>query len=247
VEIIERKEALEAGLIRYFTGALCIKGHVDERETNSGQCLSCKRERTRAWRKRPDKDKYNETYNKGKPLPSVEYLKSILKYEPETGCLFWKPREESAFDSKRSYSYFKTRYEGVLAGHLAGNGYTDLRIDKRLMKAHRVIWKMVYGEDPPYGIDHINGDRSDNRINNLRLATPQENARNTIKWAESGYKGVIHKGNCYSASWTINDSGCKESGFGSAVEAAKFYDKMVYKEFGEFAKLNFPEDYEEEL
>ena len=64
-------------------------------------------------------------------------------------------------------------------------------INSKPYKAHRVIWKMVYGSDPHY-IDHINGDRTDNRISNLRSVTKAQNNRNKRLRSDnkSGVTGV---------------------------------------------------------
>lgn len=73
-----------------------------------------------------------------------------------------------------------------------GSGYRQGRIFGKAFRAHRVAWAITHGEWPSYEIDHINGDRSDNRINNLREASRMENARNrgaNIN-SPSGLKGV---------------------------------------------------------
>lgn len=244
MKIIERKEALAVGDKTYFTGKKCKHGHVAKRNTKTGDCCVCSRNRTKVWRGRKEEDKYREDYSTGKPLPDKEYLYKILDYEEGSGKLYWKYRDRDMFLDNRSYGKFKSQYVGKEAGHKASNGYIDIRILGYLIKAHRVIWKMVYGEDPDTGIDHINGNRSDNRLHNLRLATSQENARNRYSYNKTGYKGVTKEKEVYKVQWCIKDTIYFKSGFDSAIEAAKFYDKVVYNEFGEFAKLNFPEDYE---
>ena len=77
------------------------------------------------------------------------------------------------------------------------SGYMQLRLGNRQYRAHRVVWFLHYGEQPPQYIDHINGDRTDNRPENLReachhtnLANAKRSTRNT-----SGVKGVQRSGN----------------------------------------------------
>ena len=108
-----------------------------------------------------------------------EYLKEILDYNFDTGIFTWKVNK-----SKRSKI-------GSVAGW-SDNGYTRIEIDGKTYKAHRLAWLYVYGELPEVLIDHVNSNRSDNRLCNLRQATYQENSENykTPKTNTSGVKNV---------------------------------------------------------
>ena len=107
-----------------------------------------------------------------KTLPDIDTLHQLLRYEPETGKLFWKEREDVP-------SQWNARYAGKEAFTcVMGAGYKQGSINSTLLYAHRVIMAMVIGEWPPEDVDHINGDRADNRLCNLRLATRSENMRN---------------------------------------------------------------------
>ena len=107
-------------------------------------------------------------------------LKELLAYTPETGVFTWaKPRG------------------GKVAGAVAGTihykqGYIRIKIDGGMYSAHRLAWLYVYGEMPEHEIDHINHDRQDNRIENLRSVTRHQNARNRALRADntSGVVGV---------------------------------------------------------
>lgn len=92
-------------------------------------------------------------------------LRRLFHYNPETGEL-----------TRRVNS--GTAKAGDVAGTINGMGYRDVRVKSVLHKAHRIAWCIFYGEHPRGNIDHINGDRLDNRIANLRIASLQENARN---------------------------------------------------------------------
>jgi len=85
-----------------------------------------------------------------------------------------------------------TAKTGDLAGTLHSSGYIDVRVFGRLLKAHRIIWMMVYGSWPDTEIDHVNRIRNDNRIDNLREVKPFENMRNKPIYTnnKSGIPGV---------------------------------------------------------
>lgn len=87
---------------------------------------------------------------------------------------------------------WNARYAGTEASFRDRRGYKRLRLHNVGYPAHRVIWKMVNGEDPPYVIDHINGDPGDNRLLNLRATTQAENTKNSSlrKGSSSGAIGV---------------------------------------------------------
>jgi hypothetical protein len=107
-------------------------------------------------------------------LPSAEEINSLLQYNPKTGLLIWRARPATSAANKT----FNTKYAGKEAGTLESWGYRQLRIYGKLQMAHRVIWKMVTGEEPPDHLDHKDGKPSNNRWLNLRTATSTENAWN---------------------------------------------------------------------
>lgn len=109
-----------------------------------------------------------------------------------------------------SQSFTYCQDTGVLIRNSNGNhmngtdayGYIQLGYKKKMYKAHRVIWAIVNGEFPKGYIDHINGNRTDNRIKNLRVVTHQQNIHNQQKINKknkSGYTGVCW--NKKSAKW----------------------------------------------
>lgn len=125
-----------------------------------------------------------------KPLPSIEYLRQRLRYEPETGKLFWLDYEEmpqqwrSVWFGKEAFTSYQS--EGYRKGKIDGVSYL----------AHRVAYALYHAEWPFAQIDHINGIRTDNRIVNLRVVTSQENQHNMTMRSDntSGITGVTwHK------------------------------------------------------
>lgn len=106
-------------------------------------------------------------------MPDQSYLRSVLAYDPETGVLTWKPKS----GSDRFIKTFNSRFAGKPAFTTLERGYRQGRIDGQLFYARRVIWKMMTGDDAD-DVDHINGDRSDNRWVNLRNVSRTENMQN---------------------------------------------------------------------
>ncbi|MCK5236051.1 MAG: HNH endonuclease [Deltaproteobacteria bacterium] len=110
-----------------------------------------------------------------------ERLKEILDYNSETGIFVWIKL------SGRRASI------GDIAGSFHdGTGYIRIGIDGKNNQAHRLAWLYVYGDLPLGQIDHINHIRTDNRIENLRAVSSQENSRNCVMRSAntSGFTGV---------------------------------------------------------
>lgn len=134
---------------------------------------------------------------------SYSEISKLLKYEPETGKLFWLPRtadmfQDSAFraGTPARVKCWNSRFAGKEAFCLWPNGYKVLSISGKRYLAHRVVWIMHYGAWPSNHLDHINGVRSDNQISNLREVTYSENSQNhrPHKTNTSGTMGVVwHK------------------------------------------------------
>ena len=121
-----------------------------------------------------------------KPLPSIKTLRQALHYDPKTGFLFWKNRPLSHFSGYggsgcrvRTQSSINRRCAGKRAmACMDKKGYPHGRINGKTFRAHRVIWALVHGEWPSLQIDHINGDKADNRIDNLRCVESYINQQN---------------------------------------------------------------------
>lgn len=113
-----------------------------------------------------------------KELPSTELLRKLLRYDPETGKLFWCERPREMFQDNRAFNTWNSRYSEKLAFTNNAHGYRQGSIFGRKYLAHRVAWALSTGAWPENQIDHVNGVKSDNRIKNLRDVTIQENMRN---------------------------------------------------------------------
>ena len=114
-----------------------------------------------------------------------DQLKALLDYDPDTGAFTWRYRPDRP---KR----WNTRYAGTRAGQIS-NGYTYIQVNGK--PAHygaRLAWLYMTGEWPPVQIDHVNGNRSDDRFANLRLATNSQNNTNRVAQRNNstGVRGV---------------------------------------------------------
>lgn len=118
-------------------------------------------------------------------MPTVEYLKEALRYDPDTGKFYWRSdRPRHHFNSDRGWNISNSAYGDKEAGQCRYKDgrptYVIIRIGDHRYYAHRLVWMIHYGVDAgQLQIDHINRDPSDNRIDNLRLATNQENSFNS--------------------------------------------------------------------
>lgn len=121
---------------------------------------------------------------------TAAFVASVLAYSPTTGTFLWK------FNPDRPRKW-NSRYAGRAAGTTTHDGYIRIQIGNKNGKklhyaAHVLAWLVTYDEWRPSGVDHRNGDRGDNRIENLRRANETENATNkaTPRHNTSGFIGV---------------------------------------------------------
>ena len=114
--------------------------------------------------------------------------------------------------------------------------------EMRNFPLHRMIFRLNFNQRQPEGfcIDHINRDRLDNRIVNLRLATPQENSFNKTIAENNGLPRGVTKSNkgTYSVKLTKNKEIFKVKDIKTVKEAAEIYNEMAKSLYGEFAVLN---------
>jgi len=110
---------------------------------------------------------------------SIDTLRELISYCPETGELRWKHRKEYFFKKPEASKSWNVRHAGKIAlACQKGGGYLHGDIFNSHYMAHRVAYAIHYGRWPQGHIDHINGIPSDNRICNIREVTAHQNSRN---------------------------------------------------------------------
>lgn len=142
---------------------------------------------------------------------SVEELKKLLTYDPLTGLFTWN----------------KTLGSRALEGNKAGgickvHGYHFIRLHKKLYRSHHLAWLYTYGSFPTLDIDHINQDRADNRIVNLREVSRTVNNYNTSQ--RKGYSFSKQR-NKYIAYLGLNGKQKHLGTFDTAEEAKNEHDR----------------------
>lgn len=161
--------------------------------------------------------------------PTQAAVMSALRYEPETGKFFWRHRANR--NSTRAAA-------GQEAGCLHSQGYIVIGLGGVQHQAHRLAWLYVHGDWPPLGMDHISGDRADNRMPNLRLATVAQNMWNRRAHATNalGLKGVRLRRGKYEASIMVRGQYRYLGTFVTPEAASAAYLKAAQEGFGEFAR-----------
>lgn len=164
------------------------------------------------------------------PDISAEEMRSLFSYESSTGQITRTSGDK--------------RFFGTIAGYRHHTGYWMLKIGKRSILAQRVAWVLHYGEWPgELLVDHINGDKVDNRICNLRRANSQQNRANARKCSNKhGTRGVYFNTQQKSGRrWlsTITADGVDKylGSFETKEEAAAAYRCAAIEIYGEFANI----------
>lgn len=149
-----------------------------------------------------------------RPAPAditVETLRDLLDYNPETGVILWIARPLSMFsggpklDAAFQWAIWNERFAGRPAGSIDARGYRVIKILGRVYKAHRIAWALYRGYWPEHEIDHDNRVRSDNRICNLKNGSNNSRNKNRYSNNKSGSTGV--KWNRKSQKWEAQIGG----------------------------------------
>lgn len=152
-------------------------------------------------------------------------MRADLIYRPETGE-FIRARTTSS-----------NAVMGSRAGFLNAKGYRQISVGGRAYRANRLAWLWMTGEWPAAQVDHVNGDRDDDRWANLRVATNQQNCANAKRRTDnkSGFKGVRKCRNRWQA--RMGGGGSIYIGtFDTPKEAHEAYAAAARQHYGHFAR-----------
>ena len=157
---------------------------------------------------------------------TAEELREQFDYDQETGVFTRRVRSSNCIKI------------GCVAGTLNSDGYLKFRVNNKRYFAHRLAWLYVHGVWPCAQIDHINGDRDDNRIANLREATCAENSRNSKKrrGGRCRLKGVYIQKHRFGAQIRMQGKNIYLGYYATEEEAHAAYVAAAEKEFGAFAR-----------
>jgi len=159
-------------------------------------------------------------------MPKISHTEAreLFNYDPATGNLIWKKKVA------------KKITPGDIAGHADPiNGYVLIGLHYRLYRAHQLVWFWHHGVWPKQ-LDHKNRNKRDNRIENLREATPAQNIANSSRISKaSGVKGVIFQDGKPCAVINVDGRKIWLGTFDTIAEAAEAYRKGAEKFYGEFA------------
>lgn len=155
------------------------------------------------------------------PAIDAEMIRAALTYDRHSGTF-------ARIGGRRS-----SRPLGSLV-----RGYRRIEIHGRAYRAHVLAWVYVHGAVPDGLLDHINGNRDDNRIQNLRIADKQQNGANMRARRDDMPKGVRPYRRKFQAYIKVSRRFICIGYYSTADEAAHAYNKAAITHFGEFACLN---------
>lgn len=156
--------------------------------------------------------------------PLRDRVRELLFYRD--GNLYWREKRTRNVDISKP------------AGCIDDQGYRRIKIDYTQYKAHRLIFLLEHGRMPDF-VDHIDGNKDNNAIHNLRECTKAQNSwnRKTAPTNTSGFKGVKRVGNKWKATLTLDGRVIHLGYFDTVSDAAEAYACGARLHFGEFARV----------
>ena len=176
-----------------------------------------------------------------KTIPTPEELRKLLRYEPETGKLFWRERPREFFNKPQYSTSWNKRFAGNETG-IDGNGVdNNVRINRRKYPTNAVIWAIVNGKWPEKIIYNVDMDQYNTKYENLK-ETELCNLRKRKKLQKnntSGIKGVswVMRSKMWKAEIMSNGRTYSLGLFAKKEDAAKAYANASIRYHGEFSRL----------
>jgi hypothetical protein len=126
---------------------------------------------------------------------TAEYVRECLDYDPETGLFTWKTRPVEHFNCQGDCNSWNARFAGKKAGKLRNDNYIRIKINNADYFAHRIAWLIVKGKWPDHQIDHADGIRNNNKIDNLSDVPNLVNGRNRKlhRKNKTGHSGIYFR------------------------------------------------------
>lgn len=188
--------------------------------------------RKRTWQPQPKPDgpiRRGRGFQRPAPM-AVDEMRAVLAYDRQTGLVTWA-QDCGGKDAKRIKA-------GTVAGCLSVWGYIVIRLNKVLYPAHRLAWFIETGNWVPDMIDHVNGIKDDNRLENLRLATASQNGinRRATLPNTTGFRGVIRHRDKWVAQIKIDGRRLGLGTFDTPEAAHAAYVDAARLHHGEFAR-----------
>ena len=160
---------------------------------------------------------------------TLDEFGQLLSFNPDTAIFTWRERPLQFCKDQSYQKRWNNKFANTIAGCLYDNGYRYIHVTPNSYLEHRLVWLFSYGRWPSAGLDHIDGDRANNLISNLRSASHLENAQNqkVKKTNTSGFTGVqwCAKRSKWEASIVLNYKGIYLGAFDLKEDARDAYQK----------------------
>lgn len=176
-----------------------------------------------------------------KRLPDQEYLRECFEYDAATGALTWRQRPMRHFPDARIHLLWNAQHSGIQAGGISHHRHTDyvtVSINSSRFLAHRIIWKLENGTEPPE-VDHEDGNGTHNWLDNLRAADKIRNMQNArTRKNKTLPKGVgVRSNGKYRARIKVEKKEIALGDFDTPEEAHAAYCEAATRLHGEFANF----------
>lgn len=163
----------------------------------------------------------------------IQVARRLLRYDAERGVLVWNRRPENEFATKNAWAAWSARFAGKVAGTKGQGGYLQVHCAALggSCRAARLIWAIHTGEQPPEAVDHIDGNRQNNKWSNLRAASFRANNRNKLnpRTPTSGHSNIERRKDTgkWRVTFHIGNGKRRSKSFATIEDAIEWRDKTM--------------------